>query len=115
MTLTLPLSRAAWSQPDFGDVLLNELRQTGALTGPLQQGLSRGSHALTDDVALLVLQRGEQSDALQVKAGLSYFSIIPGCACEADPTPMSELPEYVELRIAIRQSDDVATLALLDD
>ena len=115
MTLTLPETCTAWSQPDFGTVLLTELRQTGALPGLLQQGLSRGSHVLTDDVALLVLQRSEQGDALQVKAGLSYFSIIPGCACEADPTPMSELPEYVELGIAIRRSDAVATLALLDD
>ncbi|CUA94517.1 hypothetical protein [Thiomonas bhubaneswarensis] len=114
MTLTLPETCNAWSRPDFGAVLLAELRQADALHRPLQQGMRRGSHALTDDVALLVLQRGEQDDGLWVKAGLSYFSIDPGCACEADPTPMSELPEYVELRIAIRRSDGAATLQLLE-
>ena len=115
MNLTLPAAHAAWSQPDFGAVLLAELQQADALQRPLQQGLSRGSHALCDDVALMVLQRSEQADVLQVKTGLSYFSIIPGCACEADPTPMSELPEYVELRITIRRTDGVATVDLLDE
>ncbi len=115
MMLTLPAAHSAWAQPDFGAVLLAELQQTGALIGPLQQGIRHGSHALTDDVSLMVLQRSEGDDDLQVKAGLSYFSIIPGCACEADPTPMSELPEYVELRVSIRRTDSAATLELLDD
>ncbi|MDY0329579.1 MAG: hypothetical protein RBR52_03660 [Thiomonas sp.] len=115
MTLTLPAAQDAWKQPDFGAVLLAELQRAGALIGPLQRGIRRGSHALTDDVSLMVLQRSESADDLRVKAGLSYFSIIPGCACEADPTPMSELPEYVELCIAIRRADSAATLELLDD
>ncbi|CDW94333.1 MULTISPECIES: hypothetical protein [Thiomonas] len=115
MMLTLPAAHSAWTQPNFGAVLLAELQQTGALIDPLQQGIRRGSHALTDDVSLMVLQRSEGDDDLRVKAGLSYFSIIPGCACEADPTPMSELPEYVELRVAIRRTDSAATLELLDD
>ncbi|WP_449371576.1 hypothetical protein [Thiomonas sp.] len=115
MTLTLPAAQDAWTQPDFGAVLLTELQRAGALIGPLQHGIRRGSHALTDDVSLMVLQRSESADDLRVKAGLSYFSIIPGCACEADPTPMSELPEYVELCIAIRRADSAATLELLDD
>ncbi|MDD4887730.1 MAG: hypothetical protein PHO64_12540 [Thiomonas sp.] len=114
MPLKLCASRAAWAQPDFQSVLLAELQQSGALVRPLQQSITRGSHALTDDVCLMVLQRGESADSLQVKAGLSYFSIIPGCACEADPTPMSELPEYVELQIDIQCSDGAATLRLLN-
>jgi len=115
MSLHLHAARAAWSQPDFQSVLLAELLQSGALVGPLQKGISRGSHALTDDVCLMVLQRDERADCLQVRAGLSYFSIIPGCACEADPTPMSELPEYVELQIDIQRADGAATLNILDD
>lgn len=115
MSLNLSAACAAWAQPDFQSVLLAELQRSGALARPLQQGIIRGSHALTDDVCLMVLQRDESADSLQLKAGLSYFSIIPGCACEADPTPMSELPEYVELHISIRRADCVATLELLDD
>ena len=115
MPLHLPAACAAWAQPDFQSVLLIELQQSGALVHPLQQSITRGSHALTDDVCLMVLQRDESADSLQVKAGLSYFSIIPGCACEADPTPMSELPEYVELQIDIRCADCAAMLRLLGD
>jgi hypothetical protein len=102
-------------QPDFQSVLLAELQQSGALVDPLQRGMTRGSHALTDDVSLMVLQRSETAERLQARVGLSYFSIIPGCACEADPTPMSELPEYVELQIDIQRADGAATLDILDD
>lgn len=113
MSLRLPNSRAAWAQPDFQTVLLAELQQAGALLRPLQQGITRGSHALTDDVCLMVLQRNETAGHLQIRVGLSYFSIIPGCACEADPTPMSEIPEYAELLIDIRRDDASARVQLL--
>lgn len=113
MSLNLPAACAAWARPDFQSVLLAELQQSGALVRPLQQSITRGSHALTDDVCLMVLQRDESADSLRVKAGLSYYSIIPGCACEADPTPMSELPEYAELLIDIQRADGAATLEIL--
>ncbi|MGC8508756.1 MAG: hypothetical protein ACP5GC_04220 [Thiomonas sp.] len=115
MSLRLPAACAAWTQPDFQAVLLAELQQAGALVRPLQQGIARGSHALTDDVCLMVLQRNETAEHLQIRAGLSYFSIIPGCACEADPTPMSEVPEYVELQIDIHRADAATSLQLLAD
>lgn len=115
MTLTLCAARAAWAQPDFQAVLLAELQREGALVQPLQRAMARGSHALTDDVGLMVLQRSESADSLRVKVGLSYFSIEPGCACEADPTPMSELPEYAEMLVEIRRADGAATLQLLGD
>jgi len=115
MPLTLPATRAAWAQPGLAAVVLDELRQQNALAQPLQRGLAHGSHALLDDVSLMVLQRRELADRLQLKAGLSYSSIIPGCACEADPTPMSELAEYVEVQIDIRKADASASLRLLGD
>ena len=115
MPLALPATCAAWTQPNFQSVLLAELRQSDALVLALQRGIARGSHALTDNVSLMVLRRNESADSLRVKAGLSYFSIIPGCACEADPTPMSELPEYVELQIDIQRANGTATLHLLEE
>lgn len=113
MSLHLPAACAAWTRPDFQAVLLDELKQSGALVRPLQQGIARGSHALADDVCLMVLQRSETAEDLRIRAGVSYFSIIPGCACEADPTPMSEMPEYVELLIDIRRADASAQVQLL--
>ncbi|MGE0073488.1 MAG: hypothetical protein AB7S55_10580 [Thiomonas sp.] len=115
MPLSLPATRAAWTQPKLAAVVLDELRQQNALALPLQRGLAHGSHALLDAVSLMVLQRHELADRLRLKAGLSYSSIIPGCACEADPTPMSELAEYVELQIDISKADASASLKLLDD
>ncbi|OIQ91091.1 hypothetical protein GALL_269950 [mine drainage metagenome] len=115
MTYVLSETLSAWSRADFARVLQTELQDADALSAPLQRGLARGSFALVDTAQLLVLQRAEDAGLLRVKAAVCYQSIIPGCACEGDPTPMSELPEYVELTIAIDRADGRATITLLDD
>lgn len=115
MTYVLNDALNAWSRADFARVLQTELQDANALSAPLQRGLARGSFALVDTAQLLVLQRAEDAGLLRVKAAVCYQSIIPGCACEGDPTPMSELPEYVELAIAIDRADASATITLLDD
>lgn len=114
MTCVLSATLNAWSRQDLARILQAELQEADALHAPLQRGLARGSFALVDSAQLLVLQRVEEAGLLHVKAAVCYRSIIPGCACEGDPTPMSELPEYVELSIAIDPQDARATITLLD-
>jgi hypothetical protein len=115
MTCSLTDSLQAWNHPDFAQTLQAELLRSGALVGPLQQGMAHGSYALQDDVRLLVLQTEQNAARVRVKTGVCYSSIIPGCACEGDPTPMSELPEYVVLRIDIDRASGLAEIALIDD
>jgi len=99
--MKLSRSLAAWNTPDFSAVLKAELESVDGSLLPLQQGLARSSHALTEHFSAIVLSAFENGGALRARVGLSYSGIIPGCACTDDPTPMSELPEYcvVELRI----------------
>ena len=115
MTCSLNDSLQAWNDPDFAQTLRAELLRSGALLGPLQQGMAHGSHALQDEVRLLVLQTEQDAARLRVKTGVCYSSIIPGCACEGDPTPLNALPEYVELRIDIDRASGLAEITLIDD
>lgn len=114
-TCCLSESLQAWNQPGFAQTLQAELLRQDALTGPLQQGMAHGSYALQDDVRLLVLHAEQDVAHLRVKTGVCYSSIIPGCACEGDPTPMSALPEYVELHIDIDRASGQAHVALIGD
>ncbi|OIQ80353.1 hypothetical protein GALL_378970 [mine drainage metagenome] len=105
----------AWGDDDFARRLRDALLAGDALFAPLQRAITRGSHALVEHAELLVLRSTEHDGVLQLDAGVVYASITPGCACEGDPTPMSELPEYATLRIRIDRASAAATVELLAD
>ncbi len=115
MSLRLQSSLDAWGREDFTRVLRDELLRTDALFAPLQKAVAHGSHALVEQTQLMLLGGAEQCGVLQFDVGASYFSITPGCACEADPTPMSELVEFATLRIRIARGSADATVQVLDD
>lgn len=105
---SLPKSLAAWNTPDFAAVLKAELEAVDGSLLPLQQGLAQSSYALTDGFSVMLLGASQGADALEVRVGIAYSGIIPGCACADDPTPISELPEYCELVLAInRETSEV--------
>lgn len=114
MPLTLRSTLAAWGQADLPRVLRDELAAQDALFAPLQRAMAHGSHALVDDATLMVLRTTEHPEALLIDAGVAYTSITPGCACEADPTPMSELPEYATLRVRIDRRSAGAEIEALE-
>ena len=105
----------AWGSAGFARQLRDALLAADALFAPLQRAITRGSHAQVEHAELLVLRSAEHDGVLQLDAGVVYASITSGCACEGDPTPMSELPEYATLRIRIDRASARATVALLDD
>jgi len=104
---------AVWGTPTFEDILKDEVRQLGIENLPLQQGLAHGSFTSGENLQVSVLSTSETTDAIEVKVGLFYTSIIAGCACEDDPTPQSDLPEYSEIGIRIDKASAEATITLL--
>ena len=104
----------AWGRADFPRVLRDALLAADALFMPLQRAMARGSHALVEHAELIVLRSAELDGVLQLDLGVVYASIAPGCACEGDPTPMSELPEYATLRLRIERASGAARIDLLD-
>jgi len=50
-----------------------------------------------------------------VKAGIFYKSIIAGCSCSDDPSPIDEVDEHCEVMIEIDKRSAEATITLLPD
>ena len=109
--IRLPLSLAARHAAGFREVLQQEL-QSLAEELPLQQGLSQGSVALTDDVQVMILAVEEGGDGLVVRFGVFYSAVIAGCSCADDPTPLDVVSEYCEMRALIDVDSGQAVVSL---
>jgi len=87
--------------------------QLGAGHLPLQQGLSSSSHALDDQLDVMLISVTEEAGFLRVKAGLFYSGIIAGCNCADDPTPVDVNTEYCVVRLDIDKATAETTVTLL--
>ncbi len=105
-------SLQAWKTPAFEETLRAEIEALGAEDLPLQQGLRQGSHALADTLGTSILQVTEDATGIHVKVGLFYRSVIAGCSCADDPTPIDELTEYCEITVTIDKVSAEATIDL---
>lgn len=111
--IKLPDSLNTWGTPAFNDTLKREIAQFSAEQLPLQQGLSNGSYAKDDNLSVIILGVTEDSDTIQVKAGIAYTSIIAGCNCADDPAPVNEENEYCEVQFDINKATADTTVKLL--
>lgn len=102
----------AWGTPEFKDLLLDELMRQDALSKLMQLGLTYGTVALLENVKLGILDRTEDGQTLRVTAGVHYSSITTGCNCIDDPSPLSEMPEYVDVLIVIDRATGEAKVSL---
>ncbi|WP_026289729.1 hypothetical protein [Thioalkalivibrio sulfidiphilus] len=98
--------------PRFETELKAEIAALGAAGLPLQAGLRTGSVALDDRLEVTILGVDEGPDTLRVRAGLFYTSIIAGCACADDPTPVDENAEYCQVRVEIDRQSGEARISL---
>jgi hypothetical protein len=103
-------------------LLAHAIKALGVRGLPLQKALMQGSVALDDDLSVRVLASlppDHPTDAalprvLRYKIGVQYTSIISGCSCVDDPTPMSVLPEYCEFMLDIDRVTGNFSLLLED-
>ncbi len=103
----------AWQTPAFNKVMKDEIESLDAEKLPLQQGLTHGSCAIGENFKAMIISAAEARDALRVKAGIFYKSIIAGCSCADDPTPIDEYAEYCELEFEIDRATANARVILL--
>lgn len=94
----------AWGTPDFEAVLKQEIAQLDAGQLPLQQGLSTGNYVTADPLTVVINSVAEMEEVIRVKAGIFYKSVIGGCSCADDPTPISENNEYCEVQLDIAKA-----------
>lgn len=108
--IRLEQSLRAWSTPEFERVFKQELSQIGNHVLPLRQALSVGSHVTETLPTVMVISAVETTTTIRIHAGIFFTSIIAGCSCADDPTPMSEYPEHCELEVDIDRLSAGATL-----
>ena len=113
--IKLVQSRDAWGTPEFKSVLKHELEQLGVAELPLQQGLRSGSHALDDNVEIMIFNVSETETTIHAKAGIFYKSIIAGCSCSDDPTPIDEVNEHCEVKLSIDKFSAEAKINLIQN
>ena len=111
--IRLDKALSAWGTPDFEAVLKQEIARLGGDQLPLQQGLSIGSQVTADPVTVVINSVAETENAIGVRVGLFYQSVIAGCSCEGDPTPTSANTEYCEVRLDIDKATAETVIALV--
>ena len=106
---------AAWGTPEFTTILKAELEQIDATVLPLQQGLSHGSYVSGDRFEIMINGVADGGDVIRARAGIHYQSIMAGCSCADDPTPVDELSEYCEVEVVLDKESGAAQVVLLDE
>jgi len=102
----------AWGKPDFEAALKQEIAQLGVDQLPLQQGMSAGNYVPAQAIMATILNVAEQENVIRVKAGIFFNSIIAGCSCADDPTPIDKMAEYCEVQLDIDKETAATTIAL---
>jgi hypothetical protein len=105
-------SGRAWGTPEFREVLKREIEGLDASQLPLQQGLSIGSYAMDDRLQATIIGVRERTAGVRVRAGIFYTSLIAGCSCADDPTPVEPQNEYCEVQIDIDTETGEAIIGL---
>ena len=103
----------AFGSPEFIGVLKNEIEHLDAENLPLQQGLTIGSYALSNKIQAMILDTSEDSDFINARVGIFYTSIIAGCSCADDPSPVDENNEYCEALCVINKKTADTTIQLV--
>lgn len=105
----------AWGTPGFTAILKQEVERLDADQLPLQQGLSTGNYVADTPFTAMINNVAETDKAIRVRAGIFYQSMIGGCSCAGDPTPISENAEYCEVLLDIDKASAAAKIALVTE
>lgn len=111
----MPRTAKAWGESSFTETVKQEILQLDKTLLPLQQGMSYGSYASTENLSVMILSTREKDAKIQVKTGIMFTGIIGGCHCADDPSPNNEHPEYCEVLFEINKSTALATIQLVND
>jgi hypothetical protein len=94
----------AWGSPGFKAVLKQEIERLDAEQLPLQQGLTIGNYAISDHLTVMINSVSETDDHIRITVGIFYTSVISGCSCADDPTPLNENDEFCVVRLDINKA-----------
>jgi hypothetical protein len=112
--MQLHRSLRAYGSPAFAATLQRELADAGTDALGLQQALRTGNIVLEDDLGLMILRVDESPARLDLHLGLFFSSIVSGCACADDPTPVGRNTEYCEVDLEVDRTTAEARITLRD-
>ena len=101
-----------WGSDPFRAVLKAALEALPIDQLPLQQGLRFGNYALDERPVVMILSCTDAGELVDIRVGVFYHSVIAGCSCADDPTPVEPLNEYCELCLALDKQTGMATVSL---
>ncbi len=107
-------SISRWGQPDFTATFIAEASALPAHQLPLQRAMSVGNMVTDDAPQIMVNASYERDDRIVVRTGVFFSSIIAGCSCADDPTPVDINSEYCELEFTIDRSSAETSITISD-
>lgn len=113
--IQLKKSLQVWGTSDFKATLKQEVERLNVELLPLQQGLVTGSYVLDNPRTAMVNFVSEMGEFICVSAGIFYQSVIAGCSCADDPTPVNENSEYCEIWLKIDKVTAQTTVTLVTE
>jgi len=113
-TIRLPQALTGLPPRELESALRKEIEALDPALLPLQQGLTYGSHALGDDLSVIIIKVTQSPGQIRVKAGIQYHGIIAGCSCADDPSPVDRTNEYCELLLEIDTDTAATTITLVE-
>jgi hypothetical protein len=81
----------------FSEMLRDELEALSVEQLPLQQCMTQGSHVPEQRMQVAILGMKDAGADMHIRIGVFFNSIVAGCSCADDPTPIEPLSEYCEL------------------
>ena len=107
----LPESCAAWGTPAFAEVLARELAAARAEL-PLLHAMAHGNAIADEPITVSVRHAAAANEELRLRVSVFFASLIAGCSCADDPTPIDTLHEYCELDVTVARCSGEARIAL---
>ena len=111
----LEKSLSTWPGEEFRETVKQEIELLDMLLLPLQQGVSQGGYVADEPFKVMIIGVIEEKDSILVKAGVFYKSIIAGCNCADDPSPIDTNEEYCVVQFNINQTTGETSVALVSE
>lgn len=105
----LPQSLSTFGSDHFEQTFKQELVAQDEFARYLQQAMQFGSAAQLDDIEIMLNRVVSLDGDIELNIGVFYHSIIAGCNCADDPSPVEKNNEYAEIQIRI-DGDNGATI-----
>ncbi|MDX8385509.1 MAG: hypothetical protein R8M11_03215 [Gallionella sp.] len=113
MMIRLVETLKMWGTHEFDHAFKRELAKYPEAL-PLHQALLIGNYVADTPITVTVVNSFETQDSVHVSVGIFFQSVISGCNCADDPSPVSENSEYCELLIEIGKLTAETKIVLKD-